>query len=146
MIFNIAKQEAINDYLRFMMRQNSVKGPKFSRLIMSVMILLSLLAFLGSTSANIDSHKPATRETIVRRNLTPKRSISLQCARQHVVFTDFFRSLNQISLLYSLAQHERLLQTVLYEHCNKKSPPPETQQAIQLHAPRSADLVTSYPG
>ena len=128
------------------MRQNQVKGSKFSRLIVSVMILLSLLAFSGSTSANIDSRKPATRESIVRRNLTPKRSISLQCARQHLVSTDFFRGLDQTSLGYSLSQYERLLQAGLYEHCNKKSPPPEIQQAIQLHAPRSADLVTSYPG
>lgn len=110
------------------------------------MILLSLLTFLGLTSANIDSRKPATRETSVRKKHTAKRSISLQHARQHVVFIDFLQSLHQISLLYSLPQHERLLQTVLYEHCSKKSPPKETQQAIQLHTPRSADLVTSYPG
>lgn len=126
-----------------MMQQNQVKGSKFSRLIVSVLILLSLLAFLGSTSANIDSRKPATRETIVRRNLTHKRSISLQYARQQMVFTDFFRSIDQMSLRYSLPRYERLLQTGLDAHCTKKSPSPEIQQAIQLHAPRSADVLLS---
>jgi hypothetical protein len=140
-IFNIVKQEAINDYFRFMIRQNQVKGSKFSRLVMSVMILLSLLAFSSSPSANVDSRKPANRETITQRKLTTKRSISLQNARQHLVSFDFFRSMNQISLIYSLPQHERLLRTELYR--SKKFPAPEIQNVIQLHAPRSADPITA---
>jgi hypothetical protein len=141
-IFNIVKQEAINDYFRFMIRQNQIKGSKFSRLVMSVMILLSLLAFLGSNSANADSRKPVNRETITRRNLAAKRSISLQDARQHLASLDFFRGMNHISMIYSLPQHERFLRTE-FENYNKKSRPPEIQNVIQLHAPRSADPITA---
>lgn len=126
-----------------MIRQNQVKGSKFSRLVMGVMILLSLLVFSGSTSANTDSRKPATRETIIQKKLTAKRSISLQYARQHLVSTDFFRSIDHISLTYSFPQHERLLRIERCGHCRKKSPVPEAYGAIQVHAPRSADPITS---
>lgn len=109
------------------------------------MILLSLLAFLGSPSANADSRKPANRETITQRKLTAKRSISLQDARQHLASLDFFRSMNKISLIYSLPQHERFLRTE-FENYNKKSQPSEIQNVIQLHAPRSAPINASSRG
>lgn len=106
------------------------------------MILLSLLAFLGSPSANVDSRKPVNRETITQQKLTAKRSIPLHYARQHLASLDFFRGVNQLSLIYSLPQHEIFLRTE-FEHHNKKSRPREIQKVVQLHAPRSADPITA---
>ncbi len=125
-----------------MIWQNQVKGSKFSRLVMGVIMLLTLLTFLGSTTANTDSRKPTTREAITSKKHTARRSISLQHAWQRFVSADFFRSMEQISICYSLPQYKRLLQTAYYTHCNKKIPPLEIQMAIQLHAPRSIDPIS----
>lgn len=126
-----------------MTRQNQVKGSTLSRLIMSVIMVLSLLAFSGSISANTGSRKPATRETIIQKKLTARRSISLRYAGQCLVSIDFFRSLDYISVKHSLSRHDRLLRIERCGHCNKKSPVPEAHEAIHLHTPRSADPITS---
>ena len=109
---------------------------------MSVLILLSLLAFSGSVSANVDGRKPVDRETIANKNRITKRNISLRQARHFLTSLEFFRRADQVSLLYSALQHAQAVQTALREHCYKKSLPPEIHQAVQLHAPRSADLIT----
>jgi hypothetical protein len=86
-----------------MTRQNQVKGSTLSRLIMSVIMVLSLLAFSGSISANTGSRKPVTRETSIQKKLAARRSISLQYARQCLVSIDFFRSLDHTSVKHSLS-------------------------------------------
>lgn len=106
-------------------------------------MLLSFVAFSGSASANVDSRKSVDRETIVKQNLpVKKRSISFQQARHFLIALEFFKNADQISLLYSAPQYTRASQTILRANNIRKSFPPEIDQALQLHAPRSADLIS----
>lgn len=137
------KVKQINDYLYHVILKNAVNSPKRSTWIISLMMLLSFMAFSMSVSANTDSRKPVNRETIANRNLSgKKRSTSFQQARLFLTSLEFFRNANQVSRLYSVPQHTQKLHVILRIHNAKKSWPPEIHQALKMYAPRSADLIS----
>jgi hypothetical protein len=126
-----------------MILKNPVNNRKRSTWIISLMMLLSFMAFSVSVSANVDSRKSADRETIVNRNLSnKKRSTSLQQARLFLTSREFFRNADQVSQLYSVSKHTQVLQTILRIYNTKETWPPEIHQALHAHAPRSADLIS----
>ncbi len=108
---------------------------------MSVMILLSILAFSGSISANTDTRKPAERETTSKRNPAHKRSISFQHARQQLFAADFFHKNEVVSLTHALLQVARLSQLCLQLHEKEEPDPVKISLTLHAHPPRSADLL-----
>src|SRR5687768_15619364 len=91
-----------------MLGQNQVRNSKSSHLVMSVMILLSLLAFLGSASPITDNRKPANREIIGNRKIIAKRSVSFHHALQELIKTDFFSKNVFLGLINFRLQADRL--------------------------------------
>lgn len=126
-----------------MIGQNQVRNSKSSRFAMSMLILLGLLAFSGSASPIMDSRKPANRETIAQRKIIAKRSISFHHARQHIIATDFYREIGFVSLANSILQVDRLSHITLQIRKKEKPNPVKISQSLQLHAPRSADILVN---
>jgi hypothetical protein len=115
---------------------------KSSTWIIALMMLLSLLPFSRSVSAMVDSRKPVNRETIAKQNLfTKKQTISLRQVLLFLTSREFLKNADRISLAYSVPQHTRGSQTALRIRNIRKLSLPEIHQGLQLHAPRSADLI-----
>ena len=101
------------------------------------------MAFSGSVSVTVDTRKPVNRETITKQNLfTKKPTISLRQACFFLTTLEFFKNADRVSLVYSVPQQTKFSQTVLRKRNIRKLSLPEIHQGLQLHAPRSANLIS----
>lgn len=116
---------------------------KLSKLFSGIVILISLVAFSGSVSANTDTRKTVNRETLAKRTHRGKKSISLQQARQQLVTADFIREVNLLAVIYSLPQLARLVRLRLCEQGKFKPDRSKIHSVLHLHAPRSADVLVN---
>lgn len=108
------------------------------------MILLSVLAFSGSTSAHTDTRKPADNETTSKRNPACKRNVSFHHARQHLIAAEFYRQIGLVNLTNSLLQVDRSSHISLQLREKEKPDPLKISPTLQLHAPRSADDLVTF--